>query len=75
MRQQLTEQELVPEEWGGNTIVLDVAAPTGQGVEELLDALLLVADAEIAEDLVANPKRPAKAYVLESFLDQGRGRS
>jgi translation initiation factor IF-2 len=73
VRQQLTEQELVPEEWGGNTIVLDVAAPTGQGVEELLDALLLVADAEIAEDLVANPKRPAKAYVLESYLDQGRG--
>jgi translation initiation factor IF-2 len=73
VRQQLTEQELVPEEWGGDTIVLDVAAPTGAGVEELLDALLLVADAEIAEDLVANPKRPAKAYVLESFLDQGRG--
>ncbi len=73
VRQQLTEQELVPEEWGGTTIVLDVAAPTGQGVEELLDALLLVADAEIAEDLVANPKRPAKAYVLESYLDQGRG--
>ncbi len=73
VRQQLTENELVPEEWGGDTIVLDVSAPTGQGVEELLDALLLVADAEIAEDLVANPKRPAKAYVLESFLDQGRG--
>jgi len=73
VRQQLTEQELVPEEWGGNTIVRDVAAPTGEGIEELLDALLLVADAEIAEDLVANPKRPAKAYVLESFLDQGRG--
>jgi translation initiation factor IF-2 len=73
VRQQLTEQELVPEEWGGNTIVRDVVAPTGEGMEELLDALLLVADAEIAEDLVANPKRPAKAYVLESFLDQGRG--
>ncbi|MDP9336721.1 MAG: translation initiation factor IF-2, partial [Actinomycetota bacterium] len=73
VRQQLTEHDLVPEEWGGNTIVLDVAAPSGQGIEELLDALLLVADAEIAEDLVANPKRPAKAYVLESFLDQGRG--
>ena len=73
VRQQLTEQELVPEEWGGDTIVLDVAAPTGQGVEELLDALLLIADAEIAEDLVANPKRPARAAVLESHLDQGRG--
>ena len=73
VRQQLTEQELVPEEWGGNTIVLDVSAPTGVGVEELLDALLLVADVEIAEDLVANPNWPAKAYVLESNLDQGRG--
>ena len=73
VRQQLTEQELVPEEWGGDTIVVDVAAPTGQGVDNLLDSLLLVADAEIAEDLVANPKKPAKAYVLESYLDQGRG--
>ena len=73
VRQQLTEQELVPEEWGGQTIVLDVAAPTGVGVEELLDSLLLVSDAEIAEDLVANPNKPAKAYVLESNLDPGRG--
>jgi translation initiation factor IF-2 len=73
VRQQLTEQELVPEEWGGQTIVLDVAAPAGLGVEELLDSLLLVSDAEIAEDLVANPKKPAKAYVLESNLDSGRG--
>ena len=73
VRQQLTEQELVPEEWGGQTIVLDVAAPAGLGVEELLDSLLLVSDAEIAEDLVANPKKPAKAYVLESNLDPGRG--
>jgi translation initiation factor IF-2 len=73
VRQQLTEQELVPEEWGGQTIVLDVAAPAGLGVDELLDALLLVSDAEIAEDLVANPNKPAKAYVLESNLDAGRG--
>ena len=47
--------------------------PPGIGVEELLDSLLLVSDAEIAEDLVANPKKPAKAYVLESNLDSGRG--
>ena len=45
----------------------------GSGVDELLDALLLVADVEIAEDLVANPKKPAQAVVLESNLDQGRG--
>ena len=73
VRQQLTEHELVPEEWGGTTIVCDVAAPIGLGVEELLDSILLVSDAEIAEDLVANPKAPARAYVLESHLDSGRG--
>jgi translation initiation factor IF-2 len=73
VRQQLTEQELVPEEWGGDTIVTDVSGTTGDGVEGLLDSLLLVADAEIAEDLVANPKKPARAYVLESHLDAGRG--
>ncbi len=72
-RQQLTEQELVPEEWGGETIVVDVAAPTGQGVDDLLDALLLVSDAQLAEELVANPKKPAVAAVLEAHLDQGRG--
>jgi len=73
VRQQLTEQELVPEEWGGDTIVVDVAGTTGLGVDDLLDSLLLVSDAAIAEDLVANPKKPAKAYVLESNLDSGRG--
>jgi translation initiation factor IF-2 len=73
VRQQLTEQELVPEEWGGDTIVVDVAAPAGVGVDDLLDSVLLVADAEIAEDLVADPKRPAVAAVLEANLDPGRG--
>src|SRR5205085_10779195 len=69
VRQQLTENDLVPEEWGGNTIVLDVAAPTGQGVDDLLDAILLVADASFEEGLVANPKKPAVAAVLEAHLD------
>jgi translation initiation factor IF-2 len=73
VRQQLTEQELVPEEWGGDTIVVDVAAPIGEGIDQLLDSLLLVADAEIAEELVANPDRLARADVIESNLDQGRG--
>ena len=49
VRQQLIEQELVPEEWGGDTIVIDVAAPDGLGVDELLDAILLVADVELAD--------------------------
>ena len=74
VRQQLTEQELVPEEWGGDTIVVDVAATTGQGVDDLIDSLLLVADAgEISQYLYANPKKLARADVIESYLDQGRG--
>ena len=70
VRQQLVERELVPEEWGGDTIVVEVAAPTGQGIEDLLNAIVLVAD---VEELAANPKAPARAFVLESNLDQGRG--
>jgi translation initiation factor IF-2 len=70
VRQQLVERELVPEEWGGDTIVVEVAAPTGQGIEDLLAAIMLVAD---VEELTANPKAPARAFVLESNLDQGRG--
>ena len=73
VRQQLAEQGLVPEAWGGDTIVVDVAAPIGLGVDDLLNAILLVADVEIADELVANPKRLARAAVLESNLDSGRG--
>ena len=72
-RQQLVEQEVVPEEWGGDVIVNDVAAPTGQGVDELLDSILLTADVNLSEELRANPKKPARAFVLESNLDPGRG--
>jgi translation initiation factor IF-2 len=70
VRQQLVEQELVPEEWGGDTIVNEVAAPADLGVDELLDAILLVSD---VEELAANPNAPARAFVLESNLDPGRG--
>lgn len=70
VRQQLVENELVPEEWGGETIVIDVSGKTGDGVESLLDSLLLVAE---VEDLRANPDAPARAFVLESNLDSGRG--
>ena len=70
VRQQLVENGLVPEEWGGDTIVNEVSAPEGLGVDELLDAILLVAD---VEELMANPKAPARAFVLESNLDPGRG--
>ena len=70
VRQQLVEQELVPEEWGGDTIVNEVSAPADLGVDELLDAILLVSD---VEELAANPDAPARAFVLESNLDPGRG--
>ncbi len=70
VRQQLVERELVPEPWGGDTIVVDVAPPSGTGVDELLEALVLVAE---VEELTANPKVLARAIVLESNLDPGRG--
>ena len=72
VRQQLVEQELVPEEWGGDTIVAEVAAPEGLGIDELLDSILLLADV-FDPPLSANPKAPARAYVLEANLDPGRG--
>jgi translation initiation factor IF-2 len=72
VKQQLVEQELVPEEWGGDTIVNEVAATAGIGIDELLESIILVADV-FDPPLAANPKAPARAFVLESNLDQGRG--
>src|SRR5215211_5475478 len=71
-RQQLVERELVPEEWGGDTLVVEVSGTEGTGVPELLDAILLVADVQ-DPPLMANPKAPARAFVLEANLDPGRG--
>ncbi len=68
--QQLTEYELVPEEWGGDTIVCNISAKFGQGIENLLEMVLLTA--EVA-DLKANPNRQAKGTVIEAKLDKGRG--
>jgi len=67
---QLAEYNLVPEEWGGDTIVVKISALLGDGVDELLDALLLVAD---VEELTAVPNGRAAGVVLESNLDVGRG--
>ena len=72
VRQQLVERELVPEEWGGDTLVVEVSGTEGTGVPELLDAILLVADVQ-DPPLMANPKAPARAFVLEANLDPGRG--
>lgn len=70
IKQQLTEHELVPEEWGGDTICVPVSAKTGMGIDDLLENVLLVA--EMAE-LKANPNRRAKGTVIEARLDKGRG--
>ena len=68
--QQLTEYDLVPEEWGGDVICVPVSAKTGQGIDKLLESILLVAE---MSDLKANPNRAAKGVVLEARLDKGRG--
>jgi len=68
--QQLTEYELVPEEWGGSTIVTKVSALTGDGIDNLLEMILLVAD---VNEYKANPNRQAKGVIIEAKLDKGRG--
>ena len=70
IKQQLTEHNLVVEEWGGDVICVPVSAKTGMGIDELLENVLLVA--EVAE-LKANPNRLAKGAVIEARLDKGRG--
>lgn len=68
--QQLTEHELVPEEWGGNIICVPVSAKTKMGIDKLLETILLVAE---VSELKANPDRTAKGVVIEAKLDKGRG--
>ncbi|HHC72832.1 MAG TPA: translation initiation factor IF-2 [Thiotrichales bacterium] len=68
--QELVAEEVVPEEWGGDVMFVNVSAKTGAGVDELLDAILL--QAEVLE-LKANPDAPARGVVVESRLDKGRG--
>ena len=68
--QQLTEYGLVPEEWGGETIVCKISAKQGIGIENLLEMVLLTAD---MQELKANPNRQAKGAVIEAKLDRGRG--
>ena len=68
--QQLTEHELVPEEWGGDTICVPVSALKRTGIDSLLESVLLVAE---MQELKANPNRSAKGVVIEARLDKGRG--
>ncbi len=70
VKQQLTEYELVPEEWGGDTIMVPISAKTGDGVDELLEMLALQAE---MLGLRANPNRAASGTVIEARLDKGRG--
>ncbi len=68
--QQLTEHSIVPEEWGGDVICVPVSAKTGQGIDTLLENILLVSE---MLELKANPDRRAKGVVIEARLDKGRG--
>ena len=70
VKQELTEYELIPEDWGGSTIFVPVSAKTGEGLEDLMEMILLTA--EVLE-LKANPNRRARGLVLEAELDKGRG--
>ncbi|MBR5495773.1 MAG: translation initiation factor IF-2 [Oscillospiraceae bacterium] len=70
VKQELIEYELVPEEWGGDTIICPVSAHTGEGMDNLLEMVLLVAE---VKELKANPNRAAKGTVVEARLDKGRG--
>ena len=72
IKKELSEINLVPEEWGGKTICVPVSAKTGQGIDELLETLLLLADLK-GEALLANKKGKAVATVIESHLDPGAG--
>ncbi len=68
--QQLTEYSLVPEDWGGETIVCPISAKTGMGIDNLLDMVVLTAE---VQELRANPNRTAHGAVIEARLDKGRG--
>ena len=70
IKQQLTEYELVPEEWGGETIICPISAKTGMGIENLLEMVTLTAE---MRELKANPNRTAHGTVIEARLDKGRG--
>jgi len=70
IKEQLTKYDLVPEEWGGDTIIVPISAKTGMGLEDLLEMVLLTAE---VQELKANPNRRAKGTVIESRLDKTRG--
>ncbi len=70
VKQELSEYELIPEDWGGSTVFVEVSAKTQQGIDDLLEMILLTAD---VLELKANPNRKARGLVIESKLDKGKG--
>ena len=70
VKQQLAEHELIPEEWGGQTIMVPVSAKKKTGISDLLEMILLVAE---VQELKANPNREARGVIIEARLDKGRG--
>ena len=70
IKQQLTEYDLVSEEWGGDTIICPISAKTGMGIDDLLENLAVLAE---VQELKANPNRAARGAVIEARLDKGRG--
>ena len=70
VKQQLSEYELLAEDWGGDTIMVPVSAKTGAGIKDLLEAVLLVTE---IKELKANPEKQAVGTVIEAKLDKGRG--
>ncbi|MFC2287326.1 MAG: translation initiation factor IF-2, partial [Selenomonas sp.] len=70
VKQELSEHELIPEDWGGDTIMVPVSAKQKQGINDLLEMVLLVAE---VKELKANPNRDARGVIIEAQLDKGRG--
>ena len=70
IKEQLTKYDLIPEEWGGDTVIVPISAKTGMGLDELLEMVILTAE---VQELKANPNRRAKGVVIEARLDKNRG--
>src|SRR5699024_1359295 len=70
VKQELMNENLVPEEWGGDTIVVGVSSKSGEGIDELLEMILLVAE---MKELKANPNRHAIGTIIEANLDKAKG--
>ncbi len=70
IKEQLTKYDLIPEEWGGDTVIVPISAKTGMGLDDLLEMVILTAE---VQELKANPNRRAKGVVIESRLDKNRG--